>query len=175
MWIKILKGCEYLLKLVSLDGLKKYHTKVKELLNGKEEDGVHIETGVWSPKCQNYDGSYTNTYVNPGGPAYYLCNGKYVKIGPHVILEFEWQHVPNIGYYANSDYPNIYLESFPFARRGKYEFLNAVYIQVAEGGIWKGLKYSGNALRSTEGLSFGCNQMAPSAPYHVTIEYLTNY
>ena len=86
----------YLLKLVSLDGMKKYHAKVKELLNGK----ATVETGTWTP------------VINPYNPK--ISENWYTKIGRLVI--FHCYVEPSGNDAKNSYFSSI--NGLPFASIG---------------------------------------------------------
>ena len=112
------------MKFVSLDGMKKYHAKIKELLNGKANSShTHtksqisdfpnipsgVEEGIWTPKCYNDDYSVSNTY---NGIYKFGSSAKYIKCGHRVLLTFTCYGISTTE--TKSATPKIATSSFPF-------------------------------------------------------------
>ena len=150
------KGCEYLLKLVSLDGLKKYHTKVKELLNGKANSShKHTKSqisdfpsiissitsgssslatsGAIYTALQSHASKEIGTWTpSSSSNTDWEFRGYYSKIGNFVIIWCAGYDTHDVGSITISQ--NYPITGLPYASNYAYSYPNLAYAGFAKAG-----------------------------------------
>ena len=167
------KGCEYLLKFVSLDGLKKYHTKVKELLNGKANTNhthsnyltgitktmVTNALGYTPPSTNTWRGIQNNLTSNSTTDSLSAAQGKALKAlvdGKATVETGTWTPVLSGPYGSNDpNFPRV--SSAMYIKIGKLVIFECSLSRISDStNVWysiEGLPYASSS--STLAYTYG--------------------